>query len=318
MAEWRTLASPPQSGRYNDVYFVNPDVGWVVNAEAQAWKTEDGGSSWRRQLQRTSALFRSVGFISPERGWVGNIGAGGFGTTETTVLFETGDGGESWSPVDAFMGPRPRGVCGMNVVDEATVCAVGRVRGPAFFVRTPDAGATWISKDMSGLAGGLIDVRFFDPLRGFAVGSTTVDNATSRGIILATEDGGETWEKRFETSRAGEWCWKISFPTERVGYVSLQRNQGAPVNVLRTVDGGETWDELEATSQPYFMQGIGFVTESQGWVGGNSTLPPLETRDGGETWSPAPIGNRMNRFRFLSDELGFCVGRRVHKFATAT
>jgi hypothetical protein len=192
------------------------------------------------------------------------------------------------------------------------------VRGPAFFIKTTDSGQTWTSKDMSAHAAGLIDVYFPDPDTGIAAGLTNSDHEQSSGVILYTEDGGETWEERFRTTRTGEWIWKLSFPSRDVGYASLQRNSQSPIYFLKTTDGGATWEENLFRSEHYFVQGIGFVTEDEGWIGGNSSDPSYHTTDGGETWEPDPIGPRMNRFRFLNDSLGYAVGQQVHKYALAS
>ncbi len=317
-ATWETLSGAPVVSRYNDVFFATPEIGWVVNGDGQIYRTLDGGGRWELQRARPSSHFRSVAFIDSLRGWVGNVGEGEFGTTDPVPLYQTVNAGNTWAPMTDFDGPTPKGLCGMYVVNDSTVVGVGRVRGPAFFVRTTDGGETWTSKDMSEHAAGLIDVFFTTPDSGFAVGLTHVDHEQSSGIILFTADGGETWEERFRTSRTGEWCWKLSFPSRQVGYASLQRNSRSPIFFLKTSDGGATWEEKLFSSSYYFVQGIGFVTEREGWIGGNSSSPSFRTVDGGETWQPDPIGARMNRFRFLNDSLGYAVGRAVHKYALAT
>ena len=315
---WQLLPDAPRTSRYNDVYFVSPTVGWVVSGTAEIYRTLDGGASWQLQFRRTTAHFRSVAFVDSMNGWVGNVGVGEFGTTDASVLYRTSNAGNTWIPVTQFDGPDPVGLCGMSVVNDSTVVGVGRVRGPAFFIKTTDGGETWTSKDMSAHAAGLIDVHFFDTNTGFAAGLTNSNHEQSSGIILYTEDGGETWEERFRTTRTGEWIWKLSFPTDEVGYASLQRNSQSPIYFLKTTDGGATWEEKLFRSDYYFVQGIGFISEDEGWIGGNSSEPSYHTTDGGETWEPDPIGQRMNRFRFLTDSFGYAVGRQVHRYGQAS
>ncbi|MDZ7269120.1 MAG: T9SS type A sorting domain-containing protein [candidate division KSB1 bacterium] len=312
---WQTLGSVPVLTRYNDVYFVTAVTGWIVNGSGQIYRTDNGGATWQKQFERSTAHFRSIGFLDAQHGWAGNVGPGEFGATDSTVLYHTDDGGLHWTPVTAFVGHRPRGLCGMHVVNDSVMCAVGRVRGPAAFARSTDRGRTWQARDMSAHAAGLIDVYFFHPDTGLAVGLTNVTHDNSSGVILFTSDGGATWEKRFTTSRTGEWCWKISFPTRRTGYVSLQRNSLAPIYFLKTSDGGRTWQEKLFSPDYYFVQGIGFIDEQHGWIGGNSSQPTYETRDGGATWQSAGFGARVNRFRFLGDTLGYAVGRLVYKYS---
>lgn len=311
---WEALPNAPVTQRHNDVYFVSPDTGWAVSGAAEIHRTNDGGETWTRQFFQSESHLRSVGFLDARRGFAGNVGRGEFGTTDPTALYETEDGGATWTPVGIFHGRTPMGLCGMFVVNDSVVVAVGRVRGPASFVRTTDSGRTWHSKDMSAYAAGLIDVYFSHPDTGYAVGLTDSDHEQSSGVVLATTDGGETWEKRFTTSRTGEWFWKMSWPTRRTGYVSLQRNNRSPIYFVKTSDGGKTWEEKLFSSSHYFVQGIGFVNETTGWIGGNSNDPPYVTTDGGETWQPSEIGLRINRFRFLGDSLGYAAGRTIHKF----
>lgn len=318
LPSWQLLPDAPVVSRHNDAYFVTPDMGWIVNGSGEIFRTDDGGANWQRQLKQDQSHFRSVGFINDQEGWAGNVGAGEFGTTDATALYQTLDGGQTWTPYTDFEGPQPEGLCGMQVVNDSMVVGVGRVRGPSFFIKTTDGGATWISKDMSAHAVGLIDVYFFNPDVGIAVGLTNADHEQSSGVILHTADGGETWETRFTTTRTGEWFWKISFPSDQVGYISLQRNSQTPIYFVKTTDGGATWEEKIFYQSYYFVQGIGFINETTGWIGGNSSFPSMQTTDGGETWYSADFGSRVNRFRFLGDSLGYAVGRSVYKLDLKT
>lgn len=311
---WQTLTNVPILTRYNDVYFVTAKLGWIVNGSGQIYRTIDGGGSWEKQFDKSGVHFRSIGFFDAQHGWAGNVGPGEFGATDTTTLYHTQDAGQTWQTMNSFIGPKPRGLCGMHVVNDSVICAVGRVRGPAFFARTTDRGKTWRAQDMSAFAAGLIDVYFFHPDTGIAVGLTNVSHNNSSGVVLYTSDGGKTWVKRFITARVGEWCWKTSFPSRNVGYVSLQRNSATPIYILKTTDRGKTWQEKLFSSSYYFVQGIGFVDEQNGWIGGNSSFPSYQTQDGGATWQSAGFGASMNRVRFLGDTLGYAVGRTVYKY----
>ena len=63
------------------------------------------------------------------------------------------------------------------------------------------------------------------------------------------------------------------------------------------------------------MQGIGFATESLGWVA-HANL--LRTTDGGATWSRELVGLYINRIRFLRTDLGYASGRTIYKFSNVT
>lgn len=317
--EWTELPNSPWTGRHNDVSFISESNGWIVNGAGEIYRTVNGGSVWRLVFSNSETHFRSVGFMDENLGWAGSVGLGEFGNTDPVVLRQTEDGGQSWHPVESFDGSDPVGLCGMQVVNDSIVVAVGRVRGPAVFAKTTDRGETWSTVKIDSLAAGLIDVHFFTPDSGYAVGLTNSNPDTSSGVVLVTSDGGETWQKRFTTSRKGEWFWKISFPTRDVGYVSLQRNKAGPqINFVKTTDGGLTWEEKLFSNSYYFVQGIGFLTEDLGWIGGNSRSPVMETSDGGETWHSLTIMPRLNRFRFLGDTLAYSVGRKVYRYEVAS
>ena len=313
---WVELPNAPVVTRFNDIQFLNENQGWAVNGWGQIYHSPDGGETWEMQFEQPNSHFRSVGFFDELNGWVGNVGEGEFGATDSTNLYYTEDGGASWSPFNDFSGPSPNGLCGIQVINDSVLYAVGRVRGPGFFVKTLDKGANWTSYSFSQYVSvaGLIDLHFFSPDTGFIVGLTDADHNQSRGIVLKTTDGGETWMPVHISSRLGEWAWKINFPSKNVGYVSLQRNYESPIYFLKTVDGGLTWDEMLFMNDYYFIQGIGFIDENLGWMGGNSSYPTFVTTDGGHNWSSADFGSRVNRLDFINNNIGFACGETIYKY----
>jgi photosystem II stability/assembly factor-like uncharacterized protein len=312
---WQTLSNAPNGPRHDDGYFVNQNLGWVVNGNGQIWKTSNGGDTWIKQFDKSTIYFRSIGFIDSLNGVAGNLGTDEFGgQTDTNLIYRTTNGGVSWIPINNFIGTKPRGVCGLSVVNDSVIYGVGRVRGPVYFLKSTDKGETWFTKNMEQYAVDLMDIYFTSPDSGFIVGGNGSPNQNSNGIILLTTDGGITWTNVFTSSQLGEWCWKIDFPSKNVGYVSLQRNSGSPINFIKTTNGGQTWFEKRFTNFAYYVQGMGFINDTLGWAGGNSTYTTYETTDGGETWHDAGFGYRVNRFRFINDSVGFATGRTVYKF----
>ncbi len=123
--------------------------------------------------------------------------------------------------INNFIGTKPRGICGLSVVNDSMIVGIGRVRGPVYFLKSTDKGESWHSKSMSDYAMDLMDIYFTSPDSGFAVGGNGPLNESSHGVILHTVDGGETWQNIFTSSQLGEWCWKINFPSKMTGYVSF-------------------------------------------------------------------------------------------------
>jgi photosystem II stability/assembly factor-like uncharacterized protein len=320
--KWRRLPTAPflSSSRHDDSWFINERVGWIVNGIGQVWKTTDGGGTWMLQLEKNQptsrVYFRAVTFADSMRGWACNLGTEEFGgATDTNIIYQTTNSGATWFANNNFAPQKPRGICGIQAVGDSCVYGVGRVRGPARFIRSTDRGTTWEVRDMSAFVMGLLDVYFWTRDSGIIVGHTGPLNESSSGRILFTSDRGTTWRTQFTSSRIGEWCWKINFPSRTVGYVSLQRNSGAPTYFLKTTDGGFTWTEKLLSTGNYYVQGIGFATENIGWVGGNTSQPTWKTTNGGDTWFPDTFGVRVNRFRMLNDSIGYATGQTVYKYS---
>lgn len=316
---WETLPNAPNGPRYDDGYFINENLGWVVNGNGQIWKTSNGGETWIKQFDKSTIYFRSIGFLDSLYGVAGNLGTQEFGgQTDTNLIYRTTNGGLSWNPVNNFIGTKPRGVCGLGVINDSVMYGVGRVRGPVYFLKSTDRGETWTTKNMEQYAADLMDIYFTSSDTGFIVGGNGAPNENSNGIILYTSDGGDNWTNVFTSSQLGEWCWKINFPSKNIGYASLQRNVGSPINFVKTTDGGQTWFEKRFANFAYYVQGIGFANDTLGWAGGNSTYTTYETTDGGETWHDAGFGYRVNRLRMLNDSVGYAMGRTVYKFFNRT
>ena len=304
---WRTLANAPaRSSRHDDVFFWDQSLGWVVNGGGQVFKTTDGGATW--QLKFTApAYLRSVGFATPSRGWAGTLDS-------AKILYQTTDAGTTWSLGQNIPSPHPEGICGISVVSSTVMYGSGRYDGPAKVIKTLNRGVSWTLIDMSPYAGALVDCYFFHQDSGFVVGSTNSDYTSGYPVILFTYDGGTTWVPRHTGTRQGELCWKLFFPTRTIGYVSIEHFQGGPTYYLKTTDGGATWTDRLFLSTSYDVQGIGFWSDSVGWMGGwgGSTY---ETTNAGASWHVATFGYNVNRFRMLSDTLGYAVGQTVYKYS---
>ena len=82
---------------------------------------------------------------------------------------------------------------------------------------------------------------------------------------------------------------------------------------MKSTNGGVSWEEKLFRS--YIQQGIGFINENTGWIGG-WTGSTYETTDAGNSWHLAGWGKNVNRFRFINDTLAYSVGERVYKYST--
>ena len=315
--KWRAITNAPAdtSSRFEDCYFINGNTGWIIHIEGIAYKTTDAGQSWSIDFTDAGNLFRSITFSDSQNGWIGTLGL--------NPLYHTTDGGLNWSVVSGLpFGPDSTGICGMYSVNSDVVYGCGRYFEPARVIKTTNGGTNWSSINMNGLANTLIDCYFISPDSGFVVGGIGEFPNSIKSRVLFTSDGGSTWDVRFTGTREGEWCWKISFPSENTGYVSVERVSGTTLAsvFLKTTDGGLTWTENPFISEPFDQEGIGFVNDTLGWLGGWGDLmirdgPTYKTTDGGSSWELDDFGRNINRFRFISDTLAYAVGKTVYKYS---
>ncbi len=303
--QWSLLdASPHHPYRSEDVFFVDPAHGWAVNGAGEVWRTADGGASWEGPTV-VSGYLRATGFATPEVGWVGVL-------FSDERLYETRDGGQTLTDISGRIQPAiGGGICGIWVVDEQTVYAVGQYAGPAYLVKTSDGGATWSASSLAPHLDTAVDVYFFDAQHGFVLGGTGGLGPGSRPRIIETTDGGATWSVRHTGGAVGGWGWKFSFPTTEVGYASVEFD-GDPANgvVMKTTDGGQTWTDLPIPGGRS-LQGVGFLTPRIGWTSGRGRTSV--TTDGGATWQQIDLDGQINRFRFFGDTLGFAAGTRIYR-----
>lgn len=375
---WNLLPnSPTASSRTDDIWFFDEQTGWLVNSSGYVCKTEDGGANWTPMFFLAPNLpskpyLRCMGWGSRQVGWFGSVTSIADEDIKSpdqylaTLLHQTNDGGETWTPVSNLPKESPAGICGFYAVNQDVAYGSGTndpgLPGPAI-IKTTNGGSSWDLIPMGDYADNLIDIFFMDENNGFVVGGKIDPNCPQentyyppprlsryvqlRPVILRTTDGGKSWVNTAANTKGlgcGEWGWKIQFINDSVGVVTLE--SFADAAILRTVDGGKSWERKRiAVSQgpdsPVInrdLEGIGFVNELQGWVGGwgynfgqkNTGLVNSYTADGGETWvnQNHVIGNPnsdprrvINRYRLYGDPqkggYGYCSGLQVYKLSTA-
>ncbi|MEO8211269.1 MAG: T9SS type A sorting domain-containing protein, partial [bacterium] len=291
----------------------NPNTGWVINYD-KINKTTNSGESWITYNQPGSN--RSIGFFDSETGIVGTLDS-------QRALSRTTNGGVNWTIVTGFPGLKPRGVCGISIVDENNAYVVGTYYGYAKAFKTNDKGLSWslVFNDTS-LARSLIDCYFWSPDSGLIAGGyNTTDYGQSNSVILLTTNGGNSWQSVYKSTRTKEWCWKICFNksySKSFGVVSIERFAINGLSyILKTTNNGYNWTETPFMT--FDQEGIGFVNENTGWVGGYGTLNGNDTNymttNGGINWSKADWGRHMNRIRFINDTLAFACGQTVYKYS---
>lgn len=308
---WNKVQTPSYPGKQDDICFVDENNGWYCNGQGKIYHTNNGGNTWDKIFDQPGTFFRCIGFIDSLRGFAGNVGTDYFPNVQDTIpLYQTEDGGKTWKPV-AYNGPYVKGLCAIDIVKEQYInhgnidykyhiYGVGRVGSPANIIVSHDAGNSFTSWSMNNDCKMLFDIKMFNPKEGFVCAATNEDIAESNALIMYTKDGGKTWVNKYQSQRPFETTWKVSFPTRKVGYVTIQSyNPDTTIkqqHVAKTTDGGNTWQEInlceDATAREF---GIGFINELHGYVG--TINSGYETKDGGQTWSKVNIGRAANKIR---------------------
>lgn len=328
---WQKQTTVPYPGKQDDICFVDENNGWYCNGQGKIYHTNNGGTTWEKIYDKPGTFFRCIAFIDTLRGFVGNVGTDYFPNVKDTIpLYKTIDGGKTWEAVH-YTGNYVKGLCAIDIVKEQYInhgnidfryhiYGVGRVGSPANMMVSHDDGKTFAANSMNEDCKMLFDIKMFNTKEGFVCAANNEDITQSNALILYTKDGGNTWEKKYQSTRTFETTWKVSFPTRKVGYVTIQSyNPDTTVKqqrVAKTMDGGKTWKEVNLCEDAAAREfGIGFISEKHGFVGTMNS--GYETTDGGETWGKINIGRAANKIRVYDFNKSvlklFSIGVNVYK-----
>jgi photosystem II stability/assembly factor-like uncharacterized protein len=277
-ANWQCMFPFYMSDRIlNNIFFVNGQVGWAVGERSEAYRTDDGGSSWASYPVGTNDDFNAVWFTDAMHGWI----VSSFG-----IIYRTLNGGYTWSSDTLSLHPL------------LSICFTGDSTGyicgyQGLIFKTEDGGNSWTQKT-SALSGTLNKIQFVSQDTGFIVGDG----------VERTIDGGNTWQVL-----TTQPYYSGSFPVGSTGYVT-----GAFGLISKSEDYGATWNRLGEFAGFYGINASYFLDENDGWLIGLDDSPGTKTwrtRDGGETW--APIDTQYNYFYvknlFFTDTLnGWATG----------
>jgi photosystem II stability/assembly factor-like uncharacterized protein len=301
------IFSNPNGQRFDDVFFLNENLGWAANGfYARVYKTTDGGLNWTEQLNEDNIpgnyYFRNIEFLNEDIGFIGTLNG---------TFFKTSDGGANWTEV-TNISPNPNAICGLDAVGTSTIYGCGAYFNPAHIIKSTDSGDTWTFIDMSSYANALVEILFLDELTGFASGSDA-----NGGLILKTVDGGLSWTEIYNTNLIGEYVWKLQTLNGNDNIMfgavsSVGANNG---KLIKSVDGGLNWQSFESVETD--IQAVGFITENHGWMGGHTT-GFYETLDGGQTWNNLSVGNNLNRIFIINSTTAYASGTTVYKYTEDT
>ena len=158
--------------------FLNPSAGVLAGYHAEAATAGRGKIEPFRINQSGLQNLRQLRLAPPAHGWL--VGDGG-------LLMLTGNSGAAWqAPAGSFPAEAARHFDFAALATRGAKAWIAGTPGARIFF-TPDAGATW-SSFSTGVSTPLSAMTFVDDEHGWAVGAL--------GTILATSDGGRTWQRQ--------------------------------------------------------------------------------------------------------------------------
>jgi photosystem II stability/assembly factor-like uncharacterized protein len=285
--------------------------------------------SWNVQnVFPSPQAFNKVSFVNA---WSGIV-VGGNGIIATTT-----NGGINWTERSSGINIQLRGVAAIGLDHAWAVGDGGTIVG------TEDRGNTFTVRN-SGTIEMLEAVSFVDLKMGWVVGVGTILATTDGGFtwetklenrynlngvvfldpktgwavgdggtIVATIDGGDTWT--LQVSGTTVQLFEVAFPDPMHGYAV-----GREGTIVATIDGGDTWAIKHFDPTIGFFSGVSFIDGQTGWVVGTSNV--LATTDGGENWVRVPLeevgvaGNNFLGVAFPDPRNGYVVaGATFIKFS---
>lgn len=299
------IAANLNGQRFDDVFFLNENLGWAANGYyAAVYKTTDGGATWTQQLNNamlaSNHYFRNIEFLDENIGFLGTLNG---------KFYKTTDGGATWNLVT--ISPNPAAICGLDCVGTTTVYGCGAYFSPAYIIKSTDSGQIWEYINMSAHATALVEVLFVNENTGYASG-----NNSNGAVILKTTDGGATWSTIYNGTIAGEYVWKLQILADnpKVMFGSVESASPNSGKLLKSIDGGVNWIVKNAPEPE--IQAVGFVDENHGWMGGHDT-GFYETTDGGDTWNNTTVGSNLNRIFFVNNNLAYACGTTIYKMSNS-
>ncbi len=285
---------------FDDVSFVNQQVGWVCGDEGLILKSTDGGRSWSKQDIPTESHLIEIQFINSEIGWA--VGIDG-------EVIRTTDGGLHWisHSIEAS-----GDIYFLSFRDSLNGWLVGE-KNQAY--ESTDGGISWKPRaaelvnllDKTGKHEAHFgDVKFVSPNVGFIAASIRPKIGIEEGadlftknVVFKTEDGGRRWAVLFE--KRARVLYSAEFISEKEMWIIFQ-NLRNNKEVLRTEDGGKTW--IKVSTLPYpAPASVYFANSKNGWTSTGDGMYAdyiYYTNDGGKSWFKSELPQISKNGKILS------------------
>jgi len=259
-------------------------IAGMLSGEAVIYRSDDAGKNWYRfgNILASDLLAISMANTSD-----------GFAVGKDGLLYQTADGGSSWSihPHTLGLGEHLNAV---HFKDASNGVVIGE-NGTCYY--TSNGGATW-SPSATGFSGSLTTL---------TAQSTSVlyltENISGNALVYKSTDFGANWTAA--ANYIANDITDVHMLNASEGFAA-----GKSGTFLHTTDGGANWFLVAAGISMDFRT-IYFRDASKGFAiletsgdGGNI----YKTDDGGQTWVQASTIGTYRSFSFYSTDEGYAVG----------
>lgn len=295
-----------QSGytSFNDLHFFNKDSGIIVGDDGIIIITRNGGRNWDRVPFNTSDGILGVSFVNDSLGFI----CGAF-----RMCYKTTDGGLTWQQINIKAAGFSDRFTKVHFIDNNTGFIIG-IGG--LCLKTKDGGLTW-TKINTPTSGEYYDMYFQNPQKGFIVGTY------ASGLILQTNDGGDSWEPVFNYPASNSSYYTIAADPHKKkiviaggGMFSEFRGHNGR-NILSTTDSGSSYQILSRNGRMQY-KALHFLNDSTGYMAGDEGSA-FKTSDYGESWQPLAyipsenFGKQVQNIQFLDALHGFASTDNIYK-----
>ena len=278
--------TPQASGTANDLESVscpNTSTCYAVGNAGTVIKTKNGGTLWTPQASHLTSELAAVACYSTSGCVVGSDEDVVAGATVGPDTLYTTNGGSTWKRKEPHPPIRRLGDFGGTPIScpTAHTCFAVGGSGPVdggsganVILKTCDGHHwSWSLKGHPG-TGGLHAISCASASHCITTGYS---KDHSKGVILATTNGGKKWKA--QTSGTTLQLWGVSCPTTHTCFAA-----GGSGTILQTSNGGKTWaPQTSGTSQTLY--GVSCASASHCVIVGSSGTI-LTTTNGGSTWVP--------------------------------
>lgn len=275
---WIDISSNlPDSVDLSDLYFINPDTGWISSGNVnKIYKTTDGGVTFTESSWNPTLPTFAIHMVNPTEGYCGGTSG---------LVYKSTDGGINWS----YHGTITQTLTDINFPPSGGIGYACGLDGKIYSITSSNVLAM-----TSGINGDLNSIVFpVDHTEGWVCGL---------GSVIRHFTGGNWVGDQINIT--GHWSG-IFFLDNQIGWVVG--------NKIKHTTDGITWAE-QTNPDPYpggrAMTDVVFLNANEGWIVGNQGLI-LHTLNGGSTWNIEADGlstSLLSGIQFISPTTGYIVG----------